>query len=372
VFEQCGVVAGVLGHIDLSDCSALTAVFIDPEVLYFGRIPGAECKTQRAACSEDSCFVGCFGVDAAALLVIVGQAGVEFHVGGAVLFDVGFLFGVAEDFYAGFGKGGYLFELRAVVKQAEVKGEVVDTPVNKWASDGVFFLHCPFCVRVVFDEGSSHKAVVVDVVNFADVAIVNHSLNEAEFRLEASVPAGAFDDDKLSVFLDLADEPIHLGAVGHHRFFKDDVFFCVHGGFGNFEVHERRRTYNDGIDAGVFKDVMVVGGAVGDGIFFELFGEVLFVGVGEPEDVDSFVLFDAFHVEVGNHAGTDEADVNLFHNVLLCPGKYYSHKFFVDEFFVGGGCIFEVEGFCRDAVGVYFAGCDKVHHFGVVVGGGVT
>ncbi len=50
-------------------------------------------------------------------------------------------------------------------------------------------------------------------------------------------------------------------------------------------MHKGRCGDNNGVDIVVPQYVAIIGGAIGDIIFFLFFGEDLFVEVGQPEDV---------------------------------------------------------------------------------------
>ncbi len=192
------------------DGSFFDAIFIYPEVFNFGRIPTAEGKSQRALCAEDSCFVWDFAVDAGAAFIVVSQAGVKFHKGGAVLFDVGFDFGVGEDFDAIFGEELESSEFRDIVEQAEMEGQVINAPVEERAAAGEGFFQRPGATRVIFDEGPSHQVIMVDVIDLAYVAIIYHFFDEMEFGLKAGVPGGTFENDEVFVLAGFFNEPIHL------------------------------------------------------------------------------------------------------------------------------------------------------------------
>ena len=121
--------------------------------------------------------------------------------------------------------------------------------------------------------------IVVDVIDLADVAVVQHFFNEIEFWLEAGVSGGTFENDEVFVFCGFFYEPIHLRAIYHKWLFDKDVFARPHRGDGGVEMHKRRSGDNNGIDIVVSQDVTIIGCAVRDIILFEFFDEDFFIDV---------------------------------------------------------------------------------------------
>ena len=56
-----------------------------------------------------------------------------------MLFDIGFYFGAGEDFYAVSGEAFDCGKLWAVIEEAEMEREVIDTPVDERAAAGEGF-----------------------------------------------------------------------------------------------------------------------------------------------------------------------------------------------------------------------------------------
>ena len=106
--------------------------------------------------------------------------------------------------------------------------EVIDAPVEERAAAGEGFFQRPDTAWIIFDESPAHQVIVVDVIDIAYVAVIQHFFDEIEFGLKACVPSGTFEDYEVFVFCGFFYEPIYLRAIYSERFFDKDVFAGAH------------------------------------------------------------------------------------------------------------------------------------------------
>ena len=159
---------------------------------------------------------------------------------------------------------------------------------------------------------------MMDVIDFADVAIIYHFFDEMKFGLKARMPGGTHKDDKIFMFGGLADEAIHLGSIYDHRLFEQEMFACLYRGHSCLEMRKGRRGDNDGIDVIIPQYVAIICGAVGDVVFFQIAGEDLLIGINQPENVCPAGLKDAIDVGAAHHTRADDAYVwFIFHFIVL-------------------------------------------------------
>ena len=106
--------------------------------------------------------------------------------------------------------------------------KVIYAQVKEGAASCEGFFQGPDASRVVLDKSSPHQVIVVDVIDLADVAVVQHFFNEAKFWLETRMPGGTFEDDEVFMFCSFFYEAIHLRAIYHKGLFDKDVFARPH------------------------------------------------------------------------------------------------------------------------------------------------
>lgn len=126
------IIVRMMAHVHHEFFGRLVPVSINSEKIDFGGIPATKSETKAACGSENPSFIGNLGVNPAATFVIVGQASIEFEKGRSVFFNIGLKIRIGKMLQAIAGKRSNGFDLWPITQQAEMKGQIINAPVDEW------------------------------------------------------------------------------------------------------------------------------------------------------------------------------------------------------------------------------------------------